>query len=204
MTICVELRRKPERGWSSCVRVSHRPVTRRPVPTNQRRRFKGPVLQISTPKTRLSRQSGPPAERGGVSSVNYVFQNCPSQRSPWVYGHDRYSPPAPFHSLPPKKNVPAPPRLIPFGCHVTQQIWRTSEVKQPGAPSTSGRDKEWCCCVDRRSTLEVSAAPPGSQAELRRQVLTCNSDKCHICVRGSIVKVARVALLTRSLDQHIW
>lgn len=39
------------------------------------------------------------------------------------------------------------------------QIWRTSEAKQRGAPSTCGRDKEWCCCVDHRSTLEVSAVP---------------------------------------------
>lgn len=40
--------------------------------------------------------------------------------------------------------------------HLTHQILTTSKARQSGAPSTSGRDKEWFCYVDHPSILEVS------------------------------------------------
>lgn len=153
MTICAECG-VAMRTWPSPSPCS-RGVSHQQPKANQGRRLKVPTLKISTSKDTPLTPISAASRKLLVSSVIYVFQNCPFQRSPM--------------SIRVSKDVPLTP-LIPSGCHVTQQIWRTS-VRQPGAPSKSGRVKEWCCCVDRRSTPEVSAALCGSLSALRKQVL---------------------------------
>lgn len=120
MTIFEECRVATQ-AWAKPV-VSHQQPAcfpKRGTPSVTRRQpisgaaFKSPRCK-SLHQRRLSRRSVPPVETA-VSSVIYVFQNCPSQSSPWVYECDKYSPPAASPSLPPlKKKKCSTRRLIPL------------------------------------------------------------------------------------------
>lgn len=89
----------------------------------------------------------------------FYLSNHQFDRNPWVYWLYQKSPLTVWNSVAScwKKMIFfSSCYVILFGSSLTHQILITSKVKQSGKLSTSVRDKEWFCYVDRLWILEVS------------------------------------------------